>query len=63
MPDPCGYIQMNAEGLLNQIREMMIGLLEKGTETLLALMRQEIQRTIHGGAPGKPEWRDELASE
>lgn len=26
-------------------------------------MREEIQRTTHGGAPGKPAWRDALALE
>ena len=37
------------------------GLLIEG-EKLMAIMKREVQSTTHGGAPGKPSWRDALKS-
>lgn len=48
---------------MNQIRAVLVDVLEEGTETLLDIMRDEIQRTVHGDGPGKPEWREALAAD
>lgn len=63
MDNPCGFLQLNADSLLKQVREALVAVLEEGTETLLDIMRSEIQKTTHGDAPGKPEWRDQLSAE
>ena len=35
--------------------------LEMEGQRLLAHMRREVMNTTHGGAPGKPDWRKEIA--
>lgn len=63
MNNPCGTVQIQRDKLLSGIRQAIIAELEAETETLLSIMRREIHRTTHGGAPGKPDWRDELEQE
>lgn len=63
MDNPCGSLQLDMDGLFKQLRDTLAQVLEEGTETLLDLMQDEIQKTTHGDAPGKPVWRDHLAAE
>lgn len=61
--DRCGRLRIDEEALLKHVRTVLVELLEGATDQLLSIMRDEIQRTTHGGAPGKPEWRDALAAD
>lgn len=63
MPNPCGHLHLDTESLLKQLRNALVQVLEKGTETLLNLMQDEIQKTTYGDAPGKPAWREQLSAE
>lgn len=48
---------------MRQIRDALVLVLEDASDTLVALMRNEIERTTHGDAPGKPEWRESLGAD
>ena len=63
MHNRCGTIAIDKGAVMAAIKEIVVAALEDETEALLAMMRREIQRVTHGGAPGKPAWRDELAAE
>lgn len=63
MNNRCGTIEIHKNAVMAALREAIIVELEMETETLLTIMRREIQNTTHGSAPGKPEWRDSLSAE
>lgn len=43
------------------IQDHLIRAMEQAEDQLIELMREEIQKTTHGGAPGKPSWRNEIS--
>ena len=58
----CNEIFLNEGALMAALTESARqGLLAEG-EALLSIMRAEVGRTTHGGAPGKPAWRAEIAA-
>ena len=63
MHNRCGTISIDKTAVTAAIQDYLIAALEAETETLLSIMRREIQATTHGEGPGKPEWRDQLAVE
>lgn len=57
----CNELSLDEGALMAALTETAKqGLLMEG-EALLAVMRAEAGRTTNGGAPGKPEWRREIA--
>lgn len=57
----CNEISLDEGALMAALTETAKqGLFMEG-EALLAVMRAEAGRTTNGGAPGKPEWRREIA--
>ncbi len=57
----CNELSLDEGALMAALTETAKqGLLMEG-EALLAIMRAEAGRTTNGGAPGKPEWRREIA--
>ena len=58
----CNEIFLDEGALMAALTETARqGLLAEG-EALLSIMRAEVGRTTHGGAPGKPAWRAEIAA-
>ncbi len=55
-------ISINEAALMSDLKTEARDALELEGERLLSHMRREVGRTTHGGAPGKPEWRKEIAS-
>lgn len=62
MNNPCNEISLDEGALLAILRDEAQNALELEGRKLLNHMRQEIQRTVNGGGPGKPSWRNELAA-
>ena len=62
MNNPCNEISLDEGALLTILRDEAQNALELEGRKLLNHMRQEIQRTVDGGGPGKPGWRNEIAS-
>lgn len=58
----CNRISLNEAALMADLRREAQEALELEGERLLSHMRREVGRTTHGDAPGKPEWRKEIAS-
>lgn len=58
----CNLISLDEFALMGVFLEEAQNALELEGRKLLQHMRHEVQRTINGGGPGKPNWRKELAS-
>lgn len=61
MNGQCNQISLNEAALMAVLRDEAKEALELEGQRLLAHMRREVMNTTHGGAPGKPEWRQEIA--
>lgn len=58
---PCNRISVDEAALLAALRNEAKDALELEGQRLLAHMQREALNTTHGGAPGKPDWRKEIA--
>ena len=54
-------LKLHVGALYNDLMRYYIKALTKAEEKQIDLMQEEIQRTTHGGAPGKPEWRNQIS--
>lgn len=61
MNGKCNIISMDEGALMASLRREAQDALELEGQKLVNHMRREIRNTTHGGAPGKPEWRKEIA--
>lgn len=57
----CNQISLNEAALMTKLKEEARLALTAEGERLMQHMRREAGRTTHGGAPGKPAWRREIA--
>lgn len=57
----CNLISLDEAALLSILQNAAKDALQLEGERLLNHMRREVGRTLHGGAPGKPAWRAEIA--
>lgn len=57
----CNSLSVNVAAVNAQIQAYLIEAMEQAEDKLIELMREEIQKTTYGGAPGKPTWRDEIS--
>ena len=55
-------LSINTDALIRDIFRYYLKALNRAEDRLIELMRQEIQKTTHGGAPGKPEWRNQISA-
>lgn len=55
-------LSINTDALIRDIFRYYLKALDRAEDRLIELMRQEIQKTTHGGAPGKPEWRNQISA-
>ena len=62
MNNPCNQLSLDEAVLMSILTAEARNALELEGRKLLEYMRQEVHRTTHGGAPGKPDWRNEIAS-
>jgi len=62
MTNPCNQLSLNEAALMSIFRDEAQNALTLEGQKLLFYMRQEAQRTVGGGGPGKPAWRSELAA-
>lgn len=62
MNNPCNQLSLDEAALMAILLDEAQNALELEGRKLLNHMRQEVQRTVDGGGPGKPAWRSELAS-
>ncbi len=62
MTNPCNQLSLNEAALMSIFRNEAQNALTLEGQKLLFYMRQEAQRTVGGGGPGKPAWRSELAA-
>ena len=62
MTNPCNQLSLNEAALMSILRDEAQNALKLEGQKLLIYMRQEVHRTVGGGGPGKPAWRNELAS-
>lgn len=62
MNNSCNVISLDEIALMNILRDEAQNALELEGRKLLQYMRQEVQCTINGGSPGKPDWRKEIAA-
>lgn len=53
-------ISLNEAALMTKLKEEARLALTAEGERLMKYMRREVERTTHGGAPGKPTWRREI---
>lgn len=58
----CNQLSLDEGALMGILRRKARDALEQEGEKLLQHMRREARTTTHGGAPGKPEWRAEIAA-
>ena len=61
MKQNCNQISLDEAALMAALREAAKDALELEGQKLLAHMQREVMNTTHGGAPGKPDWRKEIA--
>lgn len=61
MKQNCNRISLDEVTLMTALREEAKDALELEGQRLMAHMRREVMNTTHGGAPGKPDWRKEIA--
>ena len=57
----CNLIMLDEAALMSVLRDEAKEALELEGQRLLNHMRREVDRTICGGEPGKPAWRQEIA--
>jgi len=62
MTNLCNQLSLDEAALMSILRDEAQNALELEGQKLLIHMRQEVHRTVGGGGPGKPAWRNELAS-
>lgn len=55
-------LSLDEGAVIKQIQAHLINALEKAEDTLLDIMRREIQKTTNGNTPGKPYWRTQVGS-
>ena len=53
-------LSIDISSVMVEIKAHLLKHLEKAEDQLLAIMEQEVMRTTHGEAPGKPEWRKRM---
>ena len=61
MNGKCNALSLNEAALFAILQNDAKDALELEGERLLNHMRREVRAMTHGGAPGKPAWRDEIA--
>ena len=61
MKQVCNRISLDEAALMAALREEAKDALEREGQRLLSHMQREVINTTHGGAPGKPDWRKEIA--
>ena len=57
----CNQISLDEAALMGILQQDATEALALEGDRLLSHMRREVRVTTHGGAPGKPEWRAEIA--
>ena len=62
MNNPCNQISLDEAALMAILRDEAQNALELEGRKLLNHMRQEVQHTVDGGGPGKPDWRKTIAA-
>ena len=60
MKNPCNQLALNEGALLAILQRESLNAVELEGRRLIQHMKREVQRTTHGGAPGKPGWRKEI---
>lgn len=58
----CNTLSLNGSALYSALENYYVDALQRAEDKLIEIMREEIQRTTNGGAPGKPSWRNEISS-
>lgn len=61
MKQVCNRISLDEAALMAALREEAKDALEQEGQRLLSHMQREVINTTHGGTPGKPDWRKEIA--
>ena len=61
MNGKCNAISLNEAALFAILQSDAKDALELEGEKLIRHMKRELKHTTHGGAPGKPAWRDEIS--
>lgn len=61
MKQACNRISLDEAALMAALRAEAKDALELEGQRLLSHMKREVMNTTHGGAPGKPDWRKEIA--
>ena len=61
MKQVCNRISLDEAALMAALREEAKDALEQEGQRLLSHMQREVINATHGGAPGKPDWRKEIA--
>ncbi len=57
----CNTISLNETALMTRLKEEARLALTAEGDRLMRHMKREAEHTTHGGAPGKPAWRREIA--
>lgn len=53
-------LTLDETAVMTQIKRHLIKTLRDAEKRLLDIMESEVLKTVYKGAPGKPEWREEL---
>lgn len=61
MKQACNRISLDEAALMAALRAEAKDALELEGQRLLSHMQREVMNTTHGSAPGKPDWRKEVA--
>lgn len=57
----CNQLSLDEAALMQALRTRGQRVLDAEAHRLVGIMRQEARDTTQGGAPGKPDWREEIA--
>lgn len=58
----CNSISLDTAAVIESIQNHLISALDQAEDKLIELMKQEIQKTVHGNGPGKPSWRNSVSN-
>ena len=61
MSRKCNLLSLDEEALMRSLTRHGERVLESEARRLAEIMKHEARMTTHGGAPGKPDWREEIA--
>lgn len=62
MTGKCNTLSLDTGALLGILEKLAEAGLQLEGKKLMEIMKREVQSTTHGGAPGKPSWRDAMES-